>query len=119
MTRRTLSLLALPTFFATRASAQVQSAPADPYTTFDGDGTAHIKRSIPVPKTISPEAQELMISGRWMPQSGTKERDAFMEKMQAVYPTDVEATTVAGVKAWRVNPSRLTPNRSEARRVGK
>jgi monoterpene epsilon-lactone hydrolase len=111
MTRRSLSLLALPTFFATRARAQVQSAPADPYTTFDGDGTAHIKRSIPVPKTISPEAEELMISGKWMPQSGTKERDAFMEKMQAVYPTDVEATTVAGVKAWRVTPRRLAPNK--------
>ena len=67
MTRRSLaSLFALPGAFA-------QSQPADAYTTFDSDGTAHIKRAVPVPKTISPEAQALMISGRWMPPSGTEE----------------------------------------------
>ena len=66
MTRRSLaSLFALPGAFA-------QSQPADAYTTFDSDGTAHIKRAVPVPKTISPEAQALMISGRWMPPSAPK-----------------------------------------------
>ena len=69
MTRRSLSsLFALPAAVALRA--QPQPAAADPYTTFDSDGTAHIKRAIPVPKTISPEAQALMASGeRWMPRS--------------------------------------------------
>jgi hypothetical protein len=56
MTRRSLSsLLALPAAFAIRVRSQ--SAPAGAYTTFDGDGTAHINRAIPVPKTISPQAR--------------------------------------------------------------
>jgi dienelactone hydrolase len=90
MTRRSLShLLALPAALAMRARSQ--SVAADVSTTFDADGTAHIKRAIPVPKTISPESQALMVSGdRWVPQAGTKERDSFMEKMKATYPVDVE-----------------------------
>jgi hypothetical protein len=65
MTRRSLvSLLGLPAVLAVRARSQ--SLAADAVTTFDADGTAHIKRAIPVPKTISPEAQALMVSGhRW------------------------------------------------------
>ena len=83
MTRRSLSsLLALPATFAFRARAQ--SVAADPYTTFDSDGTAHIQRAIPVPKTISPEAQALMVSGKWMPAGGTMERDSFMEPWEPI-----------------------------------
>ena len=112
MTRRSLSsLFALPAAFAFRARAQ--SAAADPYTTFDSDGTAHIQRAIPVPKTISPEAQELMVSGKWMPAGGTKERDSFMEKMKAAYPVEVEATTLGGVKVWAVTPKHVAPKRQD------
>jgi epsilon-lactone hydrolase len=113
MTRRSLSsLLALPAALAIRARAQ--SVAADAVTTFDADGTAHIKRSIPVPKTISPEAQTLMASGdRWVPAGGTKERDSFMEKMKATYPVEVEDTTFAGVKVWAVTPKRLAPQKRD------
>src|SRR5260370_37209572 len=113
MTRRSLSgLFALPAAFALRA--QPQSAAADAYTAFDSDGTAHIKRAIPVPKTISAEAQALMVSGeRWMPQAGTKESAAFMERMKAIYPIDVEATTFAGVKVWVVTPKRPAPKKHD------
>jgi acetyl esterase/lipase len=110
ITRRSLSsLLALPAALATRAQSQSQPAETDPYTTFDADGTAHIKRAIPVPKTISPEAQALMRSReRWMPQSGSKEAAAFMERMHAVYPADVEDAKSGGVDVWAVNPKRLS-----------
>src|SRR6202051_2964904 len=113
MTRRSLSsLFALPAAFTMRA--QSQSAVADAYTTFDSDGTAHIQRAIPVPKTISPEAQALMISGeRWVPQAGSKESAAFMEKMKATYPVDVEATTFGGVKVWAVVPKHLAANQRD------
>src|ERR1022692_3361656 len=111
MTRRSLaSLFALPAAFAMRARSQ--SVAADGYTTFDKDGTAHINRDIPVPKTISPEAQALMASGEpWMPRGGTKERDSFMETIKAAYPVDVEATTLGGVKVWAVTPKRLGPKK--------
>jgi monoterpene epsilon-lactone hydrolase len=112
MTRRSLSsLFALPAAFALRSKAQ--SVAPDPYTTFDSDGTAHIQRAIPVPKTISPEAQALMVSGKWMPAGGTKERDSFMEKMKAAYPVDVEATTLGGVKVWAVTPKHIAPKKED------
>ena len=112
MTRRSLSsLFALPAAFALRSKAQ--SVAADPYTTFDSDGTAHIQRAIPVPKTISPEAQALMVSGKWMPAGGTKERDSFMEKMKAAYPVEVEATTLGGVKVWAVTPKHIAPKKQD------
>ena len=113
MTRRALSsLFALPAALALRGRAQ--SAAADPYTTFDSDGTAHIQRAIPVPKTISPEAQALMASGDpWMPRGGTKERDSFMERMNAAYPVDVESTTFGGVKVWAVTPKHPAPKKQD------
>jgi monoterpene epsilon-lactone hydrolase len=112
MTRRSLSsLFALPAAFALRSKAQ--SIAPDPYTTFDSDGTAHIQRAIPVPKTISPEAQARMVLGKWMPAGGTKERDSFMEKMKAAYPVDVEATTLGGVKVWAVTPKRIAPKKQD------
>src|SRR5260370_21956063 len=46
----------------------------------------------------------MMPGQRWVPAGGTKERAAWMEKMQAVYPVDVKDTTVAGVDAWVVTP---------------
>jgi len=92
MTRRSLSsLLALPAALAMRARSQ--SVAADASTTFDADGTARIKRTLPVPKTISLEAQALMVSGdRWVPQDGTKERIPSW-KDAATYPVDIEDTT--------------------------
>jgi monoterpene epsilon-lactone hydrolase len=113
ITRRSLaSLLALPAALAARA--QAPSLPDDPYTTFDPDGTAHIKRAIPVPKTISPEAQTLMMPGeKWLPAGGTKERAAWMEKMQAVYPVDIKDTTVAGAEVWIVTPKHPAPQKHE------
>ena len=36
--------------------------PADGSATFDADGTAHIARAVPVPSTISPEAQKWLNS---------------------------------------------------------
>src|SRR4051812_32482181 len=114
MTRRSLSsLLAFPAVLARRARSQ--STAVDAYTTFDSDGTAHINRAIPVPRTISPAAQALMASGEpWIPRGGTKERDAFMERMNSTYAVRVEATTMAGVKVWAVTPNRPAlkkPNR--------
>jgi len=113
MTRRSLSsLFALPAAFVMRARSQ--SATVDAYTTFDNDGTAHITRAIPVPKTISPEAQALMASGEpWMPRGGSKERDSFMERMNVTYPVDFEATTFGGVKVWTVTPKRLAPKKQD------
>src|SRR5258708_1749785 len=63
---------------------------------------------------MSAEAQSLMMPGvRWLPAGGTKERAAWMEKMQAVYPVDVKDTTGAGVDAWVVTPKHPAPKKGE------
>src|SRR5258708_15203981 len=87
MTRRAL----LPVSGALEVRAQSPAAPADDHASFDAEGTAHLKRALPIPKTISPEAEALMMPGvRWVPAGGTPERAAWMEKMQSVYPVDVK-----------------------------
>src|SRR6266480_917948 len=99
MTRRSLaSLLALPSAFAARARAQ--AAPPAFSTSFDSDGTVHITRTIPVPKTISPEAYAFMTAGPSLRPPGP----AYTEKMHAVYPTKMEQTNIAGVKVKIFTP---------------
>ena len=89
-----------------------QSTPAAPQdsATFDPDGTAHITRVIPMPTTISPEAQKWLQSlsqQKVGPPETLAERrtntDAWrkMDSAEArkLYPVNVEETTLAGVRA--------------------
>src|ERR1017187_8207722 len=73
MTRRYLAtLFTLPTAFVWQARAQ--SAQTDALTTIDPDGTAHIIRAVPVPKTVSSEAYAKLVTGAsWAPDEGSKE----------------------------------------------
>src|ERR1700675_301525 len=109
MTRRSLaSLLIMPAALSWRARAQ--SPVADDLTTIDSDGTAHIKRSVPVPKTISPEAYALMVGGkRWTPEPGTKQAADFAERLHATYPVEITETTLAGAACKAVVPKRAAP----------
>jgi hypothetical protein len=55
-----------------------------------------------------------MVSGEsWIPRHGTKERDAFMEKMMARYPVEFEGATFGGVKVWAVTPKRPASNKGD------
>lgn len=114
MTRRSLaSLFTLPAAIAWRARAQ--SAAADDLTTIDNDGTAHIKRAVPFPRTISQEAYTLMVSGkRWIPESGTEGSADFVKKMRSTYPVEIEEATVAGVRAKIVTPKSIAPTSGTA-----
>ena len=113
LTRRSLaSLLTLPAALSWRARAQ--SPIADDLTTVDSDGTAHIKRSVPVPKTVSPEAYALMVSGkRWTPEPGTKQAADFTERLHATYPVDMTETTLAGVLCKVVIPKHAAPHKQD------
>ena len=112
MTRRDLaSLLALP---AALREARAQSASADDSTTIDRDGTAHIKRAIPVPRTVSPEAYAKLVTGEaWAPDEGTKGSVDLIRKMRVHYPVEIERTTVAGVKAKIVTPKDAAPDKRD------
>jgi acetyl esterase/lipase len=83
--------------------------------TFDADGTAHITRTIPMPQTISPEAQkwlESLTHQKVGPPETLAERrtntDAWrkMDSAEArrLYPVNVEETTTAGVRTDMITP---------------
>src|SRR5260370_1788350 len=114
ITRRSLasSLFVLPAAWAWQARAQ--TPPADDLTTIDSDGTAHIKRAVPVTKTISPEAYALMVSGkRWTPEPGTQEAADLAEKLHAINPVDITETTLAGVATKVVIPKHAAAHKHD------
>jgi monoterpene epsilon-lactone hydrolase len=112
MTRRSLaSFLALPAAFARQARAQAAPAIA---TAMDPDGTVHITRAIPVPKTVSAAAQAMLAAGaRWAPDGWTKESAALVEKMRVLYPVKIEEATMAGVKVKIVDPVKPAPTKKD------
>jgi len=89
------------------------------------DGTATVTRVVPVPKTISPEAQAMLarvVSDANVP-STLEQRRAGTDKWQAgagevsktLYPANVAESTVAGVPVRIVTP--LTISRDKRDRV--
>jgi monoterpene epsilon-lactone hydrolase len=102
--------------FATIAPASIaQSTPPPDSATFDPDGTAHVTRTIPMPTTVSPEAQKWLDSLNQQkvgpPESLAERRthtDAWrkMDSAEArkLYPVNVEETTTAGVRTDIITP---------------
>ena len=114
MTRRSLtsSLFIIPVAWAWQARAE--TPPTDELTSIDSDGTAHIKRAVPVPKTISSDAYAMMASGkRWTPEPGTKQAADFAEKLQATYPVEITETALAGVTCKVVIPKRAAAHKQD------
>jgi monoterpene epsilon-lactone hydrolase len=96
------------------AAAQAITAPQDS-ASFDPDGTAHLTRVVPMPATISAEAQKWLQSladQKPGPSETLAERrthtDAWrkMDSAEArkVYPVNVEETTTAGVRTDIITP---------------
>src|SRR5580704_10751739 len=106
-------------FLATFALAQSLVGQSDPAAqqdsaTFDPDGTAHITRVVPMPSTISPEAQK-WLSSLTRKKSGPEtlaERRTRTDIWRAqdsaearkFYPVNVEETTIAGVRTDIITP---------------
>ena len=99
---------------AVSGSAQTTAASNSDSATFDPDGTAHIIRVVPMPSTVSPEAQQwLKEIEQESPQSkdladiraGT---DAWRKKDSAealrLYPVKVEEKNIAGVRTDIITP---------------
>jgi len=101
-------LLALSALAQTSAASNPDSA------TFDPDGTAHILRVVPMPMTVSPEAQQwLKQIEKESPQSkdlaeirkGTDEwRKRDSAEALRLYPVKVEGKNVAGVHTDIITP---------------
>lgn len=82
--------------------------------TFDADGTAHVTRVVPMPSTVSPEAQKYLegLSHRSTAAESLENRrkrtDEWRVKQAAeaerLYPVKVEETTTAGVRTDIITP---------------
>ncbi len=85
----------------------------------DEHGTAYITRFVPVPETISPEAQESLVPD----DSGTEvtgkssvaqvrseaHKQTALETYEANYPVDIESSAIAGVPVHIVAPLAIPP----------
>jgi epsilon-lactone hydrolase len=103
-----ISLFVLP------AGAQSSDAPNPDSATFDPDGTAHIVRVVPMPSTVSTEAQQwLKEIEKESPQQGDlaairagvdewRKKDAA--EARKLYPVNIEETIIAGVKTDIITP---------------
>jgi acetyl esterase/lipase len=90
------------------------SQPVGDSATFDEDGTAHITRVIPMPSTLSPEAQKWLDSlarQNYGPQT-LAERRTGTDKWRAegsaearrVFPVNVQGKNIAGVRTDIITP---------------
>lgn len=69
------------------------------------DGTAHITRIVPVPETLSPEAQVHLATGKtWAPEAGSPEQQEQIDLALSMYPVQIEDATLAGVPVKIVTP---------------
>src|SRR6266446_10483524 len=87
------------------------------------DGTAYVTRVVPVPTTISPEAQQMLArveSDAAVPQT-LEERRTGTDKWQAgvgeasksLYPVNVAADTIAGVPVRAISPLTIAPEKRD------
>ena len=118
-----MSRFAVIVLLAPAYTASAQSKPAQrDSATFDADGTAHITRVVPMPTTISPEAEKWLESLNHMhrgPQTleerrkGTDEwRARDSAEAKRLFPVDIEQETMAGVTVDVMTP----PSMSESHR---
>jgi acetyl esterase/lipase len=108
-------LIAIALWASTPCSAQSNSAAPQDSATFDSDGTARISRVVPMPATVSAEAQKWLESLDQQkvgsPETMAERRtrtDAWRAKDSAearkLYPVNVEETTTAGVRTDIITP---------------
>jgi len=92
-----------------------QPAPQQDSSYIDEQGTAHITRTVPVPQTISPEAQAALAregahtASHEAPLPPKKPQPSQTRQMssdatRAVYPANIEFSTIAGVPVSVVTP---------------
>ncbi len=103
--------------------AFAQQIPQSDTSYIDGDGTAHVTRVVPVPDTVSPEAQRFLarrISDAPSHQS-LAQRRAGTDKWQAgagaefrkLYPVNVEEQVMAGVPVKVITPLTITESKRD------
>jgi monoterpene epsilon-lactone hydrolase len=110
-------------FSSVQARAESSQPPQEDTAAFDPDGTAHITRVVPLPMSLSPEAQKWLESlhhNKYAPQSLAERRvatDQWRERDSAEalkhYPVAIKETTLAGVRVDLITPLQTPPENRE------
>jgi acetyl esterase/lipase len=99
---------------ALSASAQNNATPNPDTATFDADGTAHIVRVVPMPSTVSPEAQQWLkeiehegpqskdLAGMRAGADEWRKKDSA--EARKLYPVNIEQTSIAAVRTDIITP---------------
>src|ERR1700722_17706952 len=99
-------------FLAFTASLRAQQPPQINSSTLDANGTAHVTRVVPVPTTISPEAQTSLRRPASTENQSLAERRTGTDAWQTragqaslkAYPVKIESITIAGVPVRNILP---------------
>jgi acetyl esterase/lipase len=102
---------------ALTATLSAQQPPQTNSSVLDANGTAHVTRVIPVPTTISPEAQASLRRPAGAENQTLAERRTTTDAWQThagevslkAYPVKIESLTIAGVPVRNVLPLDATP----------
>lgn len=123
--RRQLLLAVIAVLIADQARAQKTSVDAKQTDSskIAADGTAYVTRIVPVPSTISPEAQKVLarvVSDAAVPQT-LEQRRTQTDKWQAgageaskkLYPVNIASDTIAGVSVRVITPLVISPEKRD------
>src|ERR1700682_5715881 len=109
-----------PPVLAQQSAAQPPAGEESSY--IDEEGTAYITRIVPVPQTISPEAQKSLArqathAASHEPPPPKKPQPVQSKQMssdatRAVYPANIEFSTMAGVPVSVVTPPVIPANKA-------
>jgi epsilon-lactone hydrolase len=111
------SMLFSPLLIAQQATSA--TAP-ESFTHIDAQGTVYLTRIVPVPETISLEAQESLIpepADRKDPNAAAElaqvRRQTSLEIYRAQYPVEVSSSTIAGVPVHIVTPMQVPADKAD------
>lgn len=114
-TRNRKFILPLLIFCFTGTVLLATSQPVGDEARFDSDGTSHITRVIPMPSTVSPEAQKWLesLTHKMSAQQTLAERRAATDKWRTedsaearkYFPVNVEEKIIAGVRTDIITPA--------------
>jgi len=116
----TAVLLASSTAVAQQAPCEIKQVNSS---TIAPDGTAYVTRIVPVPGTVSPEAQKLLarVESDTSVSQTLEQRRASTDKWQAgvgerfksIYPVNLSEDTIAGVPVRVITPLSIAPEKRD------
>ena len=116
-------VLSLGVFAGAQQAAQKCTPPQSDSSLIDDHGTAHVTRVVPVPDTLSPQAQKAVavaIPDTEVPEDlATRRAEASAwqvkggEQMRQLYPVNIAEDKIAGVPVRVVTPLTIPPDKKD------